>query len=166
MKKLMENRGTTIALLFVITALAIYLLGLAFDGVRGDLTDDNLYSLTPGTQAILEKMQQEGVQPIEISLYFSETAGKTLPKFIKDFITYERYLESLLKEYERASAGKIRLKFIDPIPDSDEAQDAQDFGLDGKPINQQGDLFFFGLVIQTQTGSKDVIDFLWPEQQE
>ncbi len=41
-----------------------------------------------------------------------------------------------------------------------------DFGLDGKPINQEGDLFFFGLVFQTQTGSRDVIDFLWPDRQE
>ncbi len=166
MKKLLDSRGTTVALLFIITALAVYLLGLAFDGVRGDLTSDNLYSLTDGTHAILDKMQQEGVQPVEVSLYFSETTGKTLPKFIKDFITYERYLRSLLKEYERAAEGKLKLRFIDPLPDSDEAQDAQDFGLDGKPINQQGDLFFFGLVLETQTGSKDVIEFLWPEQQE
>ena len=166
MKKILESRGTTVVLLFVITALVIYLLGLLFDGIRGDLTADNLYSLTEGTHQILDRMQEEGVQPVEMSLYFSETAGKTLPKFIKDFITYERYLRSLLKEYERAGEGRIRLSFIDPEPDSDEAQDAQDFGLDGKPINQQGDLFFFGLVLQTQTGSRDVIEFLWPEQQE
>ena len=41
-----------------------------------------------------------------------------------------------------------------------------DDGLDGKPINQHGDLFFFGLLFETQTGSKDVIDFLWPNRQE
>ncbi len=52
------------------------------------------------------------------------------------------------------------------MTDSDEAEDALDFGLDGKAVNQEGDLFFFGLVFQTQTGSRDVIEFLWPNQQE
>lgn len=142
---------------------------IVFDGLEGariDLTEDKLYSLTDGTRQILDRMIEEGVQPVDITLYFSETTGKTLPRFIKNFIAYNRYLRSLLKEYERASEGRIQVRFIDPVTDSDEAQDALDFGLDGKPINQEGDLFFFGLVFQTQTGSRDVIDFLWPDRQE
>jgi ABC-type uncharacterized transport system involved in gliding motility auxiliary subunit len=166
MKKLFASPLTTLALLVLTVILAIHVSGRVLEGLRVDATADDLYSLTAGTRQILDKMKQEGVEPVEISLYFSQTAGKTLPKFIKDFVTYERYLRNLLKEYERASEGRIRLRFIDPVPDSDEAQDAQDFGLDGKPINQQGDLFFFGLVFQTQAGSRDVIDFLWPERQE
>ena len=136
------------------------------EGARLDLTQDKLYSLTGGTEEIVERMIQEGVKPVDISLYFSETTGKTLPRFIKNFVSYDRYLRSLLKEYERLAKGRIRVHFIDPVADSDEAQDALDFGLDGKPINQEGDLFFFGLVFQTQTGSRDVIDFLWPDRQE
>ena len=136
------------------------------EGARFDMTQDNLYSLTDGTREILDRMVSEGVKPVDIDLYFSETTGKTLPRFIKNFISYDRYLRSLLKEYERASEGKIQVSFIDPVTDSDEAQDALDFGLDGKPINQEGDLFFFGLVFQTQTGSRDVIEFLWPDRQE
>ncbi|MCH9649580.1 MAG: GldG family protein [Deltaproteobacteria bacterium] len=166
MKKIFESRMTTALLILLIAALAVHILGTFFSGIRGDLTADNLYSLTPGTEQILGKMQQEGVQPLDVSLYFSQTTGKTLPKFIKDFITYERYLRNLLKEYERAADGRIRLHFIDPLPDSDDAEDAQDFGLEGKPINQQGDLFFFGLVVQTHTGSREVIPFLWPNNQE
>ena len=136
------------------------------EGARFDMTQDDLYSLTDGTQQILDRMVSEGVKPVDIDLYFSETTGKTLPRFIRNFISYDRYLRSLLKEYERAADGRIRVRFIDPVTDSDEAQDALDFGLDGKPINQEGDLFFFGLVFQTQTGSRDVIEFLWPDRQE
>lgn len=166
MKNLLHSRITTIALVALVTLLAIHVVTVNTENVRLDLTQDDLYSLSSGTEAILEKMRQEGVKPVEIELYFSETAGKTLPRFIKDFVTYERYLRALLREYEVASDGKVRVRFVDPVPDSDEAQDARDYGLDGRPINQHGDLFFFGLVLETQTGSRDVIEFLWPNQQE
>ena len=166
MKELLENRVTTLVLLALVTIFGIHVVVANTENVRVDMTADNLYSLSDGTESILDKMQAEGIKPLEMKLYFSETAGKTLPQFIKDFITYERYLRSLLGEYERESAGKLRVSFIDPVPDSDDAQDALDYGLDGKSINQYGDLFFFGLVLETQTGSRDVIEFLWPAQQE
>ena len=165
-KKIFDSRAVTGLLIALAAVFAIHVIAQNGEHARRDMTADNLYSLSEGTVEILEKMKKEGVKPIEMKLYFSETAGKTLPKFIKDFITYEEYLEALLREYAVASQGKITVDFIDPVPDSDEAQDAEDYGLDGKPINQHGDLFFFGLVFQTQTGSRDVIDFLWPNKQE
>jgi len=162
------TRGRLLTILLIALAVLFgnHIIYDRLEGARVDLTQDKLYSLTDGSGQIIERMKNEGIKPVEITLYFSETTGKTLPRFIKNFISYNRYLRSLLKEYERASAGRIRVQFIDPVTDSDEAQDALDFGLDGKPINQEGDLFFFGLVFQTQTGSRDVIDFLWPDRQE
>ena len=165
-QKIMNSRVTTLVLVALVAVFGIHVLTRWSENLRVDFTSDNLYSLTDGTEAILARLQEEGVKPLELKLYFSETAGKSLPKFIKDFITYEKYIRALLKEYEIASKGKLKVSFIDPIPDTDEAQDAADYGLDGKPINQHGDLFFFGLVFQTQTGSRDVIDFLWPNKQE
>jgi ABC-type uncharacterized transport system involved in gliding motility auxiliary subunit len=156
----------TVALVAAITVLAIHVVTRMTEAVRVDVTEDRLYSLTDGTREILHRMQDEGSEPIDITLYFSETTGKSLPSFIKQFIVYEDYLQALLREYERASGGKIRIHTIDPKPDSDEAQEALDDGLDGKPINQHGDLFFFGLHFETQTGSTDVIEFLWPDRQE
>lgn len=160
------NKILTIFLILVITVLGIHLFNNSTRGIRLDLTEQRVYSLTDGTKEILEKMKGEGVKPIELKLYFSYTAGKTLPQFIKNFINYRDYVHNLLKEYERASDGKIKVTLIDPKPDSDEADDAAAYRLDGKPINNQGDLFFFGLAFVTQTGSKDAIEFLWPEQQE
>lgn len=165
-KKLFEGRGATVILIALVTIFAIHVIAENAENARLDMTADNLYSLSEGTVSILERMHDEGVKPIDMKLYFSETAGKTLPRFIKDFITYENYVEALLKEFEVASQGKIRVDFIDPKPETDEAQDAEEYGLEGKPINQHGDLFFFGLVMETQTGSRDQIEFLWPNQQE
>ena len=161
-----RGRTVTLVLIGLLTVLSIHVANEWLEGWRVDFTGGDLYSLTDGTHAIIERMQEEGVKPLDIRLYFSETAGKTLPKFVKDFIGYERYLRSLLGEYERAAAGKIRVETIDPIPDSDDADRAAEDGLDGKLINQEGDLFYFGLAIETQTGSKETIEFLWPQEQE
>ncbi len=161
-----NSRLLTIVSIGLMVLFANHLAFTVLEGSRADLTADKLYSLSDGSKEILQRMTDEGVKPIEIDLFFSQTTGKTLPRFIKNFVNYERYLHSLLKEYERASEGKIRVRFIDPVTDSDAAEDALDFRLDGKAINQEGDLFFFGLVFQTQTGSRDVIEFLWPNQQE
>ncbi len=161
-----QSRTVTLVLIGLSTVLSIHVANEWLEGWRVDLTGGDLYSLTDGTHAILDRMQEEGVRPLDIRLYFSETSGKTLPKFVKDFIGYERYLRSLLGEYERAAAGKIRVETIDPIPDSDDADRAAEDGLDGKLINQEGDLFYFGLAFETQTGSTETIEFLWPQEQE
>ena len=161
-----QSRVLTLALIGLMTVLSIHVANEWFRGWRVDLTGGDLYSLTDGTHAILDRMQEEGVKPLDIRLYFSETTGKTLPKFVKDFIGYERYLRSLLGEYERAAEGKIEVEWIDPIPDSDAADQAAEDGLDGKLINQNGDLFYFGLAFETQTGSRETIEFLWPQEQE
>jgi ABC-2 type transport system permease protein len=162
----MKSRIVTVLLIGLITVFAVHLAYRSAEGVQLDVTADHLYSLSPGTLQILHRMREEGVEPVTVRLYFSSTVGNTLPSFIKDFITYHRYLRTLLEQYARASDGRIHLDFIDPVPDSDQAQEASDLGLDGKPVNQHGDQFFFGLALQTRTGSREVIDFLWPEQQE
>jgi ABC-type uncharacterized transport system involved in gliding motility auxiliary subunit len=161
-----HTRLITITLVAVITALSVHVVSQVAGGARVDVTEDRLYSLTDGTRQILERIESEAAEPIDITLFFSATTGKSLPSFVKQFVVYEDYLRALLREYERASGGRLRVHFVDPKPDSDEAQRALDDGLDGKPINQHGDLFFFGLLFETQTGSKDVIDFLWPDRQE
>ncbi|MEM8929627.1 MAG: Gldg family protein [Acidobacteriota bacterium] len=166
MAKLLKSPFTTLALVALVMVFAIHVVTTNTEAARLDLTEQRIYSLSDGSEAILEKLRKSGVEPVDITLYFSETSGKTLPRFIKDFITYRQYVETLLRQYEVQSAGKLRLSVIDPITDSDDAQDAEDYGLDGKPINQHGDRFFFGLVFQTQTGSRDLIEFLWPNQQE
>ena len=162
----MKPRIVTILLLTLITVLTIHVSQRVLEGARVDLTSQNIYSLSEGTRQILGRMNDEGVQPVEITLYFSETAGKTLPRFIKDFVTYERYLRHLLRAYERVAEGKIEVSVVDPLTDSDDAIEATQDGLEGRAINEHGDQFFFGLTVETQTGSKDSIPFLWPEEQE
>ena len=156
----------TLGLLLLSGVFLLHFLYEKTTGARIDFTGDQLYSLTSGTHQILDKMKSEGVKPIDVTLYFSETTGKTLPQFIKNFTSYAEYVHNLLGEYARYSNGKIKVNFVDPVSDTDQAQDAADDGLEGKQVNQNGDMFYFGVVLKTQTGSKDVIPFLWPEKQE
>ena len=142
----MSHRILTICLLSLVTVLSIHVLSRVLEGATADVTSQNIYSLSEGTHQILDRMSEEGVQPVEITLYFSETTGKTLPRFIKDFVTYERYLRHLLRSYERAAQGKIEVRVVDPVTDSDEAVEAAQDGLEGRAINQHGDQFFFGRV--------------------
>ena len=90
-----KQRTLTIVLVALVTVLAVNVAGRLTAGVRADVTAAGLYSLSPVTLRILDRMHREGVEPVEIKLYFSETNGKTLPRFIKDFIVYERYLRAL-----------------------------------------------------------------------
>ncbi len=160
-----KGRLLTVVLVGLVGLFSIHLVDRWLTGLRVDMTASDIYSLSPGSKVLLNRMRDEGVQPVDVTLFFSETAGKTLPRFIKDFITYQRYLKNLLGEYQRAANGKIKVSVVDPVPDTDDGQRASDAGLDGKLINQEGDRFFFGLVFETKTGSREVIDFLWPSEQ-
>ena len=82
----MKRRMLTMILLSVITVLSIHVSHRVLEGARVDVTSQRIYSLSEGTRQILDRMNDEGVQPVEITLYFSETTGKTLPRFIKDLV--------------------------------------------------------------------------------
>jgi len=46
-------------------------------GMRADLTEDKLYSLSAGTQNIVEKLEK----PVELTLYYSDELGKAAPVY-------------------------------------------------------------------------------------
>ena len=63
------NKAITLILIALITLLGIHVVYQASEGMRADVTQDNLFSLTDGTKQILYKMHSEGVQPIDLKLY-------------------------------------------------------------------------------------------------
>ena len=70
MSNLLSSRNTTILLIALAVVCGIHFAATAGENVRLDMTADNLYSLSEGTEEILEKMHSEGVKPIELNLYF------------------------------------------------------------------------------------------------
>ena len=73
-----NSRLLTVILIGLVVLFANHLAFRALEGSWIDLTEDRLYSLSDGSKEILERMTEEGVKPIEIDLFFSETDAAAL----------------------------------------------------------------------------------------
>ena len=129
-------------------------------GLKVDVTDQKLYTLSDGTKAILSKLNQ----PITVKLYYAKTAALKGPDQIRFFNNYYQFVRALLEEYVAVSKGMVELEVIDPRPFSDDEVQALRYGLRRFPITQEEN-FFFGLVLQTQFGVEQAIPFFSPERE-
>jgi ABC-type uncharacterized transport system involved in gliding motility auxiliary subunit len=141
MRRLHIGRRTVLVAALVGLTLAFVGITLASSrwlrAARVDLTADHLYTLTAGTQHIIDKLQR----PLRLTLYFSEHATRDLPQLR----SYEQRVREMLQEMVARSRGRIRLQIIDPVPYSDDEASAEGGGLN--PINggSNGERVFFGL---------------------
>jgi len=129
-------------------------------GLKVDVTDQKLYTLSDGTKAILSKLNQ----PITAKLYYAKTAALKGPDQIRFFNNYYQFVKALLEEYVAVSKGMVELEVIDPRPFSDDEVQALRYGLRRFPITQEEN-FFFGLVLQTQFGVEKAIPFFSPDRE-
>ena len=127
-----------VAVMFAVIV-AVNLIANAAKG-RLDLTADKLYTLSPGTKAILKKLDT----PVEVRFYFSQSEAR-VPSHIR---TYANEVEDLLEEFREVSGGKIRIRKIDPKPDSDAEERAQADGIEPQPTAQlAAENYYFGLCV-------------------
>lgn len=120
---------------------------------RLDLTQDRAFTLSPGTRAILRKVET----PIQVRLYV--TQGPEMPVELRN---YAAQVEDLLKEYQQA-CPKIRVQKLDPEPDSDAEDSARLDGVEGRPLHN-GDQIYLGLSL-SMLDHKEVIPLLTPERE-
>lgn len=148
-KKLFSVSGLV---LVVVLLLAINTLAnIMFKSARIDLTDNNLYTLSPGTHNIIKGIEE----PITLRFYFSEKLAVGVPALM----TYGRRVRDLLEEYAALSGGNLNLIVLDPEPFSDEEDQAMQYGIQGVPIDTAGSLAYFGLVGTSSTDAEQVIKF-------
>ena len=126
-----------VAVMFAVVV-AVNLIGSTAKA-RLDITADKLFTLSPGTKAILKKLDT----PVDVRFYFSQSEAR-VPSDVR---TYGKEVEDLLEEFRQASGGKIRIRKIDPKPDSDAEEAAQADGVEGQPTGPFGDSYYFGLAI-------------------
>src|SRR5215204_2872311 len=93
--------------MFVILAAVYVIIHMA--AVRVDVTSDKLNTLSPGTKAILKKLDT----PVQIR--FFATQGREMPVEVKAFV---QRVDDLLKEYAKAGGKNIEIKKLNPEPDS------------------------------------------------
>jgi ABC-type uncharacterized transport system involved in gliding motility auxiliary subunit len=142
-----------IVLAFVVAAVATNAL---LRGVRIDLTENNLYTLGEGTQAVLDGIDE----PINLYLFFSNEATETLPS-LRAYAT--RVREMLEELAANAPDGKLVLNFVDPLPFSEEEDRAEQLGLQSADIGAGGDPVYFGLAGTNSVGMTDRIPFFQPD---
>jgi ABC-type uncharacterized transport system involved in gliding motility auxiliary subunit len=129
----------------------------AFRGVKADVTEHNLFTISKGTRSVLRSIDE----PITLKLYFSKKLGEAAP-------SYARYFErvrALLEQYRDISGGKLEVGFFDPEPFSDAEDRAVAAGLRGIRINQEGETGYFGLTGDNSTDNNEAIAFFTSDRE-
>jgi ABC-type uncharacterized transport system involved in gliding motility auxiliary subunit len=149
------SKAIAIVLLFVGLVLVNYLASSV--PVRVDATAESIYSLSAGTKKMLGKIEE----PVSIDLYFSKDASG-LPIAYKN---YAARVQEMLRQYVRASRGKLTLNVINPRPDTPDEEKATASGLTPQVAQQGGEQFFFGLVV-TQADQQKNIPAFTPQREQ
>ncbi|MGC9399940.1 MAG: Gldg family protein [Anaerolineae bacterium] len=95
---------------------------------RLDLTEERMYSLSRPTRELLRGLEE----PLLIRGYFSEKTHPLLAPLVPR-------VRDMLREYEIASGGQIRLEIVDPTKNPEmEAEAAQVYGIQPSPFQVSG----------------------------
>ena len=122
----------------------------ALRAVRLDVTEDKVFTLDENSKRIAQKLDE----PVNLYFYFSRSLAREYPQVIE----YADRVTGILKEYERASSGNIRLAVVDPEPFSEQEDEAVQRGIQGVPL-PSGDQLYFGLVGTNATVARESIPF-------
>ncbi len=149
--------GSSLIALGLLFVAAVVLSGSLFRGARLDLTANKLYTLSDGTRNVVGKLEE----PINVTFYFSDSLAQDAPQLR----TYASRVRELLEEIAAASAGKVVLQVIDPLPFSEDEDRATAGGLQGVPIGSGGQNMYFGLAGSNSTDGVAAIPFFQPSKE-
>ncbi len=93
--------------------------------VRLDLTEGKLFTVSQPTHIVLNELQE----PLLIRGYFSDQTHSLLAPLVPQ-------LKDLLREYEVAGKGKVRVEFVDPAEDPETEREANvRYGISATPFH-------------------------------
>ncbi len=126
-----------VVVVFLIAVFVNFIVGAI--GLRADLTENNLYTLSDGTKSILKRLDT----PVEIRYYANDTS---------DFMTpaeqaYSLRVEELLSEYQKAAGGTVTVKKLNPEPSTDAEDSAILDGLQRGMSQMTGGEIFLGIAV-------------------
>ena len=136
MPKLLQSTRTQI-IISVLLFLSITVLSDRFTrSVTLDLTEDGLYTLSPGTLEVLRDL----TEPVQLDLYVSTKLATPYP----GLLAWSKRVEDLLRAMQRAVPSAIELTVIEPEPFSEAEDDAVAAGLQGIGLSD-GSTLYLGL---------------------
>ena len=124
---------------------------------RIDLTENALFTLSPGTVEVLKAIDE----PVTLRLFISNQLTQGNPLFAR----YADRVSELLETYEKLSNGKLNVEVYHPEPYSTEEDIAVASGLRGLPY-AEGESVYFGIFGSNSTDDEDKIGFMSPERED
>jgi ABC-type uncharacterized transport system involved in gliding motility auxiliary subunit len=153
-----RNIGVTALVLLAFSFLAALVVSnTLLSGIRIDLTENNLYTISPGTREVLDDIQE----PINLYFFYSDRETADIP-FLR---TYATRVREMLEEFVAQSDGRLVLQVIDPLPFSEEEDRATQFGLQPVNLGNLGESIFFGLAGTNSVGNEQTIGFFQPDKE-
>jgi ABC-type uncharacterized transport system involved in gliding motility auxiliary subunit len=144
---------STLVLMLLAFIVAVMASNVLLRGWRIDLTKNQLYTLSPGTRKVLQKIDE----PIDLYLFFSNQETQGLPALR----AYATRVTETLQEFAANAKGKLVLHVVDPIPFSEDEDRAEQFGLQAAMVGDKS--VYFGLAGSNSVGTTDTIPFFDPE---
>lgn len=141
---------------FYLALFAVVCFSVGKINVRWDVTQDQRYSLTDGSKALL------GTLPRQVTLrYYLSERDNTLPIMLRN---YSERIESLLYSVEKAGKGKVNVVRMDPQPNTGALESATIDGIEARSLSSDTN-FFMGLSFSS-AGGRAVIPFLDPNREQ
>src|SRR5688572_21014287 len=121
---------------------------------RVDLTEGDLYTLSPGTRKILRELQA----PVNVKLYMSQ--GESVPVQLRGFA---QRVEDTVREFKQAAGSNLIVERYHPKPDSEEEDAAQLDGIEPQQLFS-GEQFYLGIAV-SQLDRKQAIAAVSPQRE-
>ncbi|MEJ2514012.1 MAG: Gldg family protein [Gammaproteobacteria bacterium] len=148
--------GAALAVLAVLFVALVVLSNTLLKGVRLDLTENDLYTISEGTENILTGLEE----PINLYFFFSRKATEGVP-YLR---SYGARVEEMLEAFEDLAGDRLQLRVIDPLPFSEEEDQAAGFGLEAV-TSGEGDPIYFGLAGTNAVDDVETIPFFQPDRE-
>lgn len=149
--------SVNLVLLVVVFIALVFVNNQLLSFARLDLTENQVYSLSPGSKLVLKEIDE----PINLYFFFSDKASKNMTSLRN----YANRVESLLSEFETYANGKLKLQILDPQAFSEQEDQADQFGLTAANIGAAGEAIYMGLAATNALDDQKVIAFFDPQKE-
>ncbi len=124
---------------------------------RWDITEERLYTLSPGMQRILARIEE----PIQLRLFYSPRLTRDNP----GLWAYKQRVEKLLEQMQSVSEGRLQVIPVLVEPFSRQEDLAFAHGLQPVPGSDPAQAVFFGMSGTNALDGLDALSFLDPDQE-
>lgn len=128
-----------------------------FRSWRIDLTENQLYSISPGTQRTLNEL----TEPVQLTLYYSRDAARPLPQLQ----AYATRVREMLQTFEARSGGRVRFNEIDVEPFTEAEDNAAEAGIQPLRPFEGADPIYFGLTGANAIDDRRTIPVFDPQRE-